>query len=636
MDHIFSNGFFTGINYWGSKDAINMWSRFDIESIENDLRLMKDAGITHLRVFPLWSVFQPLHALYGPNAVYEYTFGEDPLPDTPAGRAGVSEEACQKFEAFCKLAEKYDMKLIVALITGHMSFRTYNPPAFDGKAILSDPTVIKWELRFVKYFVNRFKKESSIIGWDLGNEPIHLPGLTDNPDTFYVWCSIIADAVKACDGSRPVISGLDNSTVEQGHSNYKTIGEMCDIHTTHPYHIFATSSDPLNTMKPLLDLPFKCRLGEDIAGIPTFVQEFGSIGYTNCSRKTEADFYRGSLLTSLAHGCHGTMWWCAFDQGHFDYAPYRWNNIGSDYGFFDKDLQPKPLVQENLHFKEALSKLEGGTLPPHITNGTILIPRDDGGVELKVIRAAYMLAKQANLDMSFSYALDPIPDSPIYILPSVSRNKSITKQRLDELLEKVKKGSVLYISADTGLMRMLPELTGVSIAYREQIEKTISVKFGDHALPIKTTFFLKPESYDAEVIATDENGDGVFFRHKYGKGCVYFLTLPLEKHLAYEKGAFFKLGQPSYDSVYRMLAKTAGVHRIADSDDPFVRLTEHKIDDDSYYIFAINYNNQPTKAKISLSDGYNLRTVFGNHIVNGFLNLRENDGALFKAVRASR
>lgn len=201
-----NNEFFTGINYWDSKNAINMWSAFDEETIENDMKLMKNAGITHLRVFPLWSVFQPLNALYGPSDVYEYTFGEEPLPDTAAGRAGVSEEACQKFETFCDIAEKYGMKLIVAMITGHMSFRTYNPPAFDGKELLTDPTVIKWQLRFVRYFVERFKCKKVIIGWDLGNETINMPGIRGkNRDAFYVWCSIISYAIKTCDKDRPVM-----------------------------------------------------------------------------------------------------------------------------------------------------------------------------------------------------------------------------------------------------------------------------------------------------------------------------------------------------------------------------------------------------------------------------------------------
>ena len=611
-----------------------MWEDFDEQSVENDLRLLADAGLTHLRVFPLWSVFQPLHALYGPSEVYEYTFGEQPLPDTPAGRAGVSEEACEKFAAFCALAEKYGLRLIVALITGHMSFRTYNPPAFDGKALLTDPTVLKWQVRFVKYFVSRFQSEAAIVGWDLGNEPIHMPGMKDaNPDAFYVWCSLIADAIRCCDGTRPVISGLDNSSIEKGPANLKMIGEMCDLHTTHPYQIFSTASDPINTMKPILDLSFRCTLAEDLAGVPCFVQEFGATGYTNCSRKTEADFYRGCLLASLAHGGHGVMWWCAFDQGHLDYAPYRWNNIGSDYGFFDKDLQAKPIVQENLRFQEILRKLPEGKLRRHEKNALVIVPRDDGGADQNALRAAFMLAKQANFDVGFQYALDPIQDAPLYILPSISSHKAITKQRLEELLEKVEQGAVLYLSMDTALFRALPEITGVCFSYREQINKVVTMRFGEEELPIHTTFFLKPERYEAQVLAEDENGDGVFFCRPYGKGQIYFLSMPMEKHLSQQVGAFFKEGRPAYESVYRELAQAAGIDRIAQSDHPFVRLTEHRIDDDSWYVFAINYSNRSAEAKITAAEGYELQSVFGSGLQNGTVMLRENDGALFKAVR---
>ena len=71
--------FFTGINYWGSESAINMWENFNPESIENNFKLLKNAGITHLRVFPLWSVFQPLKALYSPSGMHGYEFMEDKL-----------------------------------------------------------------------------------------------------------------------------------------------------------------------------------------------------------------------------------------------------------------------------------------------------------------------------------------------------------------------------------------------------------------------------------------------------------------------------------------------------------------------------------------------------------------------------
>lgn len=626
-----STGFFTGINYWGSKDAINMWLNYDPKSIEHDLKLLASAGITHLRVFPLWPVFQPLHALYGPSDVYEYAFGEQPLPDTPAGRAGVNEDACQKFENFCELAKKYGFSLIVALITGHMSFRTYAPPAFEGKALLSDPTVIKWQLRFVKYFVTRFKNESSIVGWDLGNETSNMPGLGGkHPDAFYVWCNSIADAIRVCDNTRPVISGLAEASIESKPSNLKMVGEICDMNTAHPYNIFSTASDPVNTMKPILDLPFKCRISEDISGIPTFVQEFGSIGYMNCSKKTEADFYRACLFSSFAHGGMGTMWWCAFDQGHLGYAPYRWNTIGSDYGFFDADLNAKPIVKENLSFLKLLECLPDRKLPEHSVNATVLVPRDDGGASMDLLRTSYILAKQANLDVGFSYIKDPIPDSPLYIIPSIKSNKSMSKNRLDELLEKVKSGSVLYLCADSGLLRQVPQITGVNISHREEVGREKFLRIGNTVLPIKTQYFYKPEQSEAEIVGFDENGDGVFFKHRYGKGFVFFLTLPLESYLSIKHGAFFSDDHPPYDSVYRELAKTAKIIRICDTDHPYVRLTEHVIDEKSLYVVAINYNNKPAKANLSISPDYMISTVFGDGREGNLLTLRENDGIILK------
>ncbi len=634
MDRI-SKRFFTGINYWSSADAINMWENFSAEQIEKDFQVLSECGITHLRVFPLWPVFQPLKALYGPKEVYEFGMGEDCLDDTPTGRAGVSEEACKKFEVFCNLAEKHHLKLIVALITGHMSFRLYTPPAFEGRPILSDPTVMKWQRRFIKYFVDRFRSMPAIAGWDLGNEVNSLPGLEGkHPDTFFVWCSAMADAIRSVDTVHPILSGIDNSTVSSGPSNLKDAGEIFDIHTTHPYHIFATNTDPLCSLKPICDLPYRCQISQDIAGIPTFVQEFGSIGYANCSKKTEADFYRASLLTSLAHGFHGTMWWCAFDQGEFDYAPYRWNTIGSDYGFFNRNRKPKPVAQVNLAFQEMLRKLPEGKLPRHQIDACVIVPREvpeSARQQNSIMRATYILAKQANLDVCFSYALDPIPDAKLYILTGLTHNKTITKQRLDELLNKVKAGATLYLSLDAGLVRQLPEITGVEIAYREQVRKNVSILLDNQKLPVNTQYFYHPECYSAESLAVCESGESVFFKHRLGQGCVYLLTLPLEKHLAETPYIFHKEDTPGYHEIYRHLAKSADICRLCDSNHPHIRLTEHPIDDERAYIFAINYSGKPASAKLTICEGFYVsESIYGPLPQNdGQLELNACDGALF-------
>jgi endo-1,4-beta-mannosidase len=327
------------------------------------------------------------------------------------------------------------------------------------------------------------------------------------------------------------------------------------------------------------------------------------------------------------------MWWCAFDQGDFDYAPYRWNTIGSDYGFFSRDLKEKPIVKENKNFCKLLKKLPERRLPPHQTDACVIVPREtyDNTVQLNnIMRSTYILAKQANMDIRFSYALDPIPDAKLYIFTGLTHDKTITKQRLDELLEKVKGGAVLYLSLDNGLFRQIPEITGVQIEYRKQVNKEITVDFHGQKLPIFTQFFYKIEQYEAEPLARCESGEPVFFRYSLGKGFVYLLTLPLEHHLSSTPDAFYRDDAAHYHLFYRELAKVAGITRICDSDHPYVRLTEHPIDEHSLYITAINYNNKPATARLSIMPGYTVTSVLGDGLQENTLTLRENDGVIFR------
>ena len=144
---------------------------------------------------------------------------------------------------------------------------------------------------------------------------------------------------------------------------------------------------------------------------------------------------------------------------------------------------------------------------------------------------------------------------------------------------------------------------------------------------------MMPESVNADIAAVDEEGNGVLFKNKYGKGYIYYLTLPLEKYLAQKQGAFFKENRQDYAAVYREAASAAKILRTADSDNPYIRLTEHVIDENSLYIFAINYNNVPETADLKLDASYSLSVIFGHTLSGHKLALDRNDGILIKAVR---
>ena len=95
-----------GANYWASHAATQMWTKWDEAAVEKDLVAMKDAGMTWLRVFPNWAEFQPIVAVPLNGGKWNVTretrmfLSEEPLPDTPCGRAGVDERIVERFERF--------------------------------------------------------------------------------------------------------------------------------------------------------------------------------------------------------------------------------------------------------------------------------------------------------------------------------------------------------------------------------------------------------------------------------------------------------------------------------------------------------------------------------------------------------
>ena len=157
---LFEDGRFEfGVNYWASETATRMWRDWRPESIEKDLAVLEAHGVTVLRVFPTWSDFQPIVEVhragpdYGNRRETRFTLDELPLPDTPAGRAGVDEKMLGRFAEFCDMAERHGMKLIVAILTGHMTFRLFIPPAIENRNPQSDPVALYWEAKYIDCFV---------------------------------------------------------------------------------------------------------------------------------------------------------------------------------------------------------------------------------------------------------------------------------------------------------------------------------------------------------------------------------------------------------------------------------------------------------------------------------------------------
>src|SRR5258708_5735335 len=263
------SGFFQlGCNYWASHAGTAMWSNFDAPTVDRDFAQLREIGITWVRLFPLWPDFQPIQLLTANEGEpIEHRWGEEPLPYTDAGEAGVSETMMHHFKTVSDLAEKHGLKLIVGLITGWMSGRLFTPPAFVNLNVITDPTALMWQARFVRYFVRTLASHPAIAAWDLGNE-CNVMGKATRSQA-WVWTHAVATTIRSVDPSRPVISGMHSLPAEARKPwSIRDQAELTDILTTHPYPVWTPhcNYDPVTTMRPLLHATAVTLLYSGIAG----------------------------------------------------------------------------------------------------------------------------------------------------------------------------------------------------------------------------------------------------------------------------------------------------------------------------------------------------------------------------------
>ena len=597
---LFESGkFFTGCNYWASHAGTNMWHDWQPDVVESDLKRLSEANIKVMRMFPLWSDFQPLRMhRAGGGSELELRLGEAPLPHTEEGRAGVDPVMADRFETFLDLSEKYGIKLIVGLVTGWMSGRMYMPEAFAGKGLLTDPMVIGWQTKFVRYMVRRFKDHPAIAAWDLGNECNCMQGV--GRDAANLWASHIAGAIKLEDTTHPVVSGM-HSLLPNGSWTPEDQREFLDILCTHPYPIFTPhcDTDPINEMKTILHSTAETVMYESLGGIPAFIEEAGTLGPMIAKEEIAGDYVRAAMFSAWAHDLKGFVWWCANEQSELRHTPYDWNSVERELGLFRIDGSKKPVLEEMTKFTNFVDGFEFGKLPPRLTDAVCIL--SEGQDVWAAAYGSFILAKQAGLDITFAWHLDEIPEAPAYLIPSASGDRVVRLHVMLELIERVKKGAKLYISVNNALLSPFESITGVRVATRSRRVKEDIVKLDGSEFHFWTEFKLKLENAGAEVIASDADGRPAFTRFGLGEGEVYFCAFPIETDASCKNGVISGENAIPYYRFYEHLG-IRNPEKTARSSSPYIGITEHPTEN-GRLILALNHTPEERSAKITLSRG---------------------------------
>ncbi len=627
--------FWLGCNYWASHAGTAMWSDWQPEVVRRDLDLLAQSGIDTLRVFPLWPDFQPIRLLRKYGLIpYEYRLGEEPLPATEEGRAGVSAEMLARFGVLADEAHARGLRLVVGLITGWMSGRLFVPPALENKNVITDPEAIMWQVRFVRCFVRRFRDHPALAAWDLGNE-CNCMSPAGSRHAAWLWTAALADAIRAEDQGRPVISGMHGLNADTYHLNshwkIEDQGELTDILTVHPYPLFTPhcDRDPINTLRSGLHATAESVLYSDVGGKPCFAEEVGTLGPSVCSDEIAGDYLRTILFSLWSHGDLGMLWWCAFDQAHLEHAPYDWVAIERKLGLFRGDFTAKPVAGELRKFS-AFLKQKAPVLAERVRDAVCLLT--EGQDMWGTAFATFLLAKQAGFDLAFQTSAQPLRPSNLYLLPSLKNQPS--RRFSLELMERVQEGATLYVSVDDPTLSDAREWFGVEVQTRRQRVGPAEIEWQGQSFRIASPIKWDLRNQGAEVLASEADGNPAFTRCRYGKGTVYFLTVPLETFLIQQPGVFHEPAAIPFRRFYEEISAEARKARVLQTISPSVGITEHPRDDRFRHAVLINYGIERIDAQLRLSPGWSVQSVLhGAVLKDGRLGLAPHDGAILVLVK---
>jgi hypothetical protein len=585
-----------GVNYWESKHATAMWQKWDPETIDRDFAVLTEHNMKLVRCFPLWEIFQPIKFLKKPNKnIVEVRFADEtPLPDTEAGRAGVDETMMERFEIFCDLAAKHHIELIVCIMTSQMTFRLFTSQAMDGKDLYLDPRALKWEGKYLRYFVNRMKHHSAIRAWESGNES-DLLGPVEYKETGAFWMNFVNTIIRQADSTRPVI-GINDSSIDYDPDEARwmlaDVAEVSDVVSVHPYYL--KDINPYDSIHGILYCASANRIQEHIGGCQSFIEETSIRRATTIDADHLGDAIRSILWNSWALGTHAFVWWCAFDQNMMDCAPYDWQYPTLELGIFKADRTPMPGAIAMKNFAAFLKSLPFETLPP-LEKDAVCISSDC--LSMKV---ADILSFMNGGNLEFQAPDQKIRDANVYLLPSICGRGKLSTNAWENLKEKIHAGATLYISFNDCFLTDLDEVCGAVITKREQTNDCGHYKFADFELTLPRKIHRAMACRGAEVLARDTEGNPVFFKNQYGKGTVYTAAFELEDIIA-NHANFYKTDAWK---VYSILF--AEKKRLLATDKPLVLASDHLFDENHGVSLVRNCTDQVASVNLTLARSWNI------------------------------
>ncbi|TDC66738.1 glycoside hydrolase 5 family protein [Streptomyces hainanensis] len=616
-----------GVNYWSRTGGPLMWRNYQPDVIDEELRTMREHGITLTRSFLYWPDFMP---------------AENTLDD----------ELLAHFDDFLDRHQALGMTTIPTFIVGHMSGQNWDPAWRAGRDIFSDASFVAQQEWYVATLGARWKDHPAVAGWLLTNEiPIYAHwqsrgiGTVDHT-AVTAWARTLIDALRAAGATQPASVGDGAWGVEvTGADNGFRVRDLAELIDFHGPHVYRMETD---AVRQHLGAAFICEL-LDIDELPVVMEEFG-LTSDYVSEENAAHYYRQVLHNTLLAGATGWIPWNNTDYDDlYQQEPYSHHPFEMHFGLTDHLGRPKEQLREVKRFTDVLARVDIGRLHRPDTGVALVVssflekmypftqPEDATSVFAHT-RQAYVAAREADLPVGVVREADGLPDDcALYLLPSA---KQLTAPGWRALTERAAAGATVYASYFVGehlnqrgpWWPKLDETFGVRKALRygltdpiedDELRMVFRRDFGSIRAGEELVFtvagtensrtYLPVESDGADVIAVDAHGRPALLTRRVGEGQLVLCTYPIE-HMA---AVTPRVNPEPTWRLYAALAAEAGVAPEVSVADPRVLVGSMAHEDGRVFVWFVSQHDEPLTAAPTLRtaghlldlDGAKLATV---------------------------
>ncbi|TVL89657.1 glycosyl hydrolase [Streptomyces sp. SAJ15] len=337
-----------GVNYTPTRGWFHHWLDFDLDEVRADLDSIAELGLDHIRVFPLWPLFQPNRTLIRPRAV-------------------------EQLVALVDAAAERGLDVNVDGLQGHLSSFDFVPSwttTWHRRNLFTDPEVVDGQAAYLRTLAAALADRPNFIGMTVGNE-INQFSAAPHPDPDRVAAEQAADWLRrmldACEKGAPgrlhLHASYDAAWYHDGHpftpAHSARIGAATAVHSwvfngTAQRHGPRGAATELHAAY-LIELS---KAWADDPRRPVWLQEVGAPA-PHIPPERAAAFTLATLEHALdCPDLWGVTWWCSHDV---DRALADFPELEYGLGLLTNDRRRKPAA-------EALAAFVRDR-PPHTSRG---------------------------------------------------------------------------------------------------------------------------------------------------------------------------------------------------------------------------------------------------------------------------